>query len=760
MRTPAVSSKVIATLPVLLSTGTVSAFIYLDPRFTHWFSPLILGIISGGLVDLDNGLGGKVKNILFTLSAFAVASVSVQQTLHNPVWLAATLTALAFFFTLIGVAGLRYRTIAFGTLAVAIYTALISQAHIDERWYVNPALITGGALLYSGATVLTHILFPHRPVQENTAAAYEALSGYLAAKADFFDPDEAEHLEPQQIKLAMGNSQVINAFNLCRHSLFYRMRGQHRHPRTTRMLRYYFVAQDIHERISSSHVHYQAFAEQLRHSDLIYRIQRLLRLQAQACSEFAAALRDDSTYSYAAKLDRATKGAEQSLKHYAEHADSRHIAPYRVQRLLDNIIHVSLQFSHLGRTDNETLGEGDRIRLSSPESGGIKGAWRMLKGQITPQSPVFRHAVRMAVTVLAACALLQFSPAINAYLLPENVEDHLNLGFWILLTGIFVCQPNYSATKKRLVQRIIGTVAGVAVGSLLPLLNPTMEIKLAVVIITTMLFFYFRTNKHSFSTFFITIQAIIGFSVMGYDVTVFLLPRIADTVVGALIAGAAVYWIWPDWKFLSLEKTGAQAVQANAGYLKAILNELQQYGLRDDITYRHARRLSHDRAAALSTTLSDMSGEPKKYGSRLQDAFLLLKINYSLISYISALGAYRNKMHGSLCEAEETFLQRFFPVAEQLVDAMSHIGTWDAEQFGEAQRHIQNGLADLREALSENEQQDDWQSQVLWQQLTMIAEVLPPYYDALHREIRAAEDAEDTGQTSTTQNNEPDTVPT
>ncbi|EFE51006.1 hypothetical protein NEIELOOT_00222, partial [Neisseria elongata subsp. glycolytica ATCC 29315] len=29
---------------------------------------------------------------------------------------------------------------------------------------------------------------------------------------------------------------------------------------------------------------------------------------------------------------------------------------------------------------------------------------------------------------------------------------------------------------------------------------------------------------------------------------------------------------------------------------------------------------SHERAAALSSTLSDMSGEPSKYGSRLQTA--------------------------------------------------------------------------------------------------------------------------------------------
>lgn len=737
MRTPALNSKFLTALPMFISLGTACTLFYFYSEFIDYFSPLMVGIISGGLVDLDNGLTGKLKNITFTLLAFTISSLSVQLTINYPILLTITLTLLGFLFTLIGVAGLRYRTIAFGTLSVAVYTAMTHN--LTPNAYTHTVFLIIGTLLYSGTTILIHLLFPHRPVQENTATAYDALSGYLDAKADFFDPDEADFLEPQQIKLAMSNAQVINAFNQCRHSLFYRMRGQHRHPRTTKMLRYYFVAQDIHERISSSHVHYQAFAEQMRHSDLIYRIQRLLHLQAQACREFAASLRNnDDAYNYSPQLDRATKGAEQSLLYYATHPYENGIAPYRVQRLLDNITHVSLQFNHLGNPHSEDLGEGDRIRLSSPDISGFKGAWRILKGQITPQSPVFRHAVRIGIIILTSCVLLQFSPQMKAYLLPDNVEDQFHLGFWILLTGIFVCQPNYSATKKRLIQRIFGTVLGVAVGSLLPL-SVDLPIKLGIAATTSMLFFYFRTNKHSFSTFFITIQAIISFSIMGHDVTQFLIPRIADTVIGALIAGSAVYFIWPDWKYLSLEKTGAQAVQGNAGYLKAILTELHEHDFSDNITYRHARRISHDRAAALSSTLSDMSGEPKKYGSRIQDAFFLLKINYSLISYISALGAYRNKMHCS-CEEEERFLKGFFTTAEQLVGIMENIDSANEEQFRQDLLMLQNNLTDLRpDFVLENTIGDDSQSQVLWQQLVMIADVLQPYYDALHREMKKTE---------------------
>lgn len=39
-----------------------------------------------------------------------------------------------------------------------------------------------------------------------------------------------------------------------------------------------------------------------------------------------------------------------------------------------------------------------------------------------------------------------------------------------------------------------------------------------------------------------------------------------------------------------------------------------------------------------------MNSEPKKYQAYLQEGFELVKINYSLLSYISALGAYRKNM--------------------------------------------------------------------------------------------------------------------
>ncbi|MFS1538192.1 MAG: FUSC family protein [Candidatus Phlomobacter fragariae] len=45
---------------------------------------------------------------------------------------------------------------------------------------------------------------------------------------------------------------------------------------------------------------------------------------------------------------------------------------------------------------------------------------------------------------------------------------YLPHSYWILLTSLFVCQPNYIATKNCLILRIIRTIAAILIG--LPLL--------------------------------------------------------------------------------------------------------------------------------------------------------------------------------------------------------------------------------------------------------------------------------------------------
>ena len=157
---------------------------------------------------------------------------------------------------MLGALGQRYATIAFGALLIAIYTML--GVSLFPQWYLQPALLLLGAVWYNLLTLVGHLLFPIRPLQENPARSYSLLAHYLEAKANLFDPDMAENDDRGLVEVAMANSKLVAGLNETKTSIQSRLRGDRGQRGTRRTLHYYFVAQDIHERASSSHVQYHA----------------------------------------------------------------------------------------------------------------------------------------------------------------------------------------------------------------------------------------------------------------------------------------------------------------------------------------------------------------------------------------------------------------------------------------------------------------------------------------------------------------------
>ncbi|MCW9698122.1 MULTISPECIES: YccS family putative transporter [unclassified Avibacterium] len=704
------NAKVIATIPVFIAVNIAAFSVWLFD-ISQQSMPLVLGIIAGGLADLDNRLTGRLKNIFYTLLAFSVSTLSVQLTLGNGVAFTLLMTVITFIFTMIGAVGQRYNTISFGTLVVALYTTLTYQP--ETLWYLNSLLILLGTLLYSITAIIVYLFFPNRPVQDAVAKSFLALAEYLEAKSLFFDPDDIDQLESKQITLAMKNSQLINAFNACRTALFYRIRGQYRHTRTTQMINYYFAAQDIHERANSSYFNYQVLAQQLKNTDLIFRIQRLLELQAQACRDFAQSLQQNSHYRYNPRLERAIAGVNQSFEHYAQqHQDDTQNTA--IKTLINNLQGVDWQLRHLGQApeSSETHHRWVKIHDDSDVTG-LKNIWLTIRSHLSFDSQLFRHAVRLSIVVFVCCTIVEFL--------------QLSRGYWILLTAVFVCQPNYAATKLRLKQRIIGTILGVIIGSLLPYAHPTLALQMGLVVATSTLFFFFRSNNYSFSTFFITLQVLISFNIIGFDIHSALYSRLIDTLAGAFIAWIAVSYLWPDWKYLQLSQVIHKAIQSDGKYLLYIISQLQ-FGKCDNLQYRIARRKAHEYATALSATMSNMNSDPEKYKDHLQEGFEMLKLNYSLLSYISALGAYRK--HIKQIQQNIDFMAEYYPIAKKLIYALEHIESLSQPVFDKLQKNIHQSLQQLNEQQGEKLSQSEVGIPI--QQLNMISQILPHIYVIFH----------------------------
>ncbi|WP_266268372.1 YccS family putative transporter [Klebsiella variicola] len=655
--------------------------------------PLTLGVVAAALTDLDDRLTGRLRNLAITLVCFFIASASVELLFPWPPLFALGLTVSTVGFILLGGLGQRYATIAFGALLIAIYTML--GVTLYDHWYLQPLFLLAGAVWYNLLTLSGHLIFPIRPLQDNLARSYEQLARYLELKSRLFDPDLEDESQAPLYDLALANGQLVATLNQTKVSLLTRLRGDRGQRGTRRTLQYYFVAQDIHERASSSHIQYQTLRDQFRYSDVMFRFQRMLSMQAQACQKLSRAILLREPYQHDAHFERAFMHLDAALDRVrASGASDEQINALGF--LLNNLRAIDAQLATIESVQTTApAGSNTETLLADDRLGGLYDIWLRLRRNMSPESALFRHAVRMSLVLCAGYAFIQFTG--------------LQHGYWILLTSLFVCQPNYNATRHRLALRIIGTLVGVAIGLPVLLLVPSIEGQLVLIVLTGVLFFAFRNVQYAHATMFITLLVLLCFNLLGEGFEV-ALPRIIDTLIGCAIAWAAVSFIWPDWKFRNLPRVLDRAMNANCRYLDAILEQYHQ-GRDNRLAYRVARRDAYNRDAELASVVSNLSTEPRADGAQRETAFRLLCLNHTFTSYISALGAHREKLSTP-------------DILALLDDAVCYVD--DALHHTPADEHrVQKSLTSLQSRIQHLEPRADSKEPLVLQQIGLLLALLP-----------------------------------
>ncbi|OON40822.1 TIGR01666 family membrane protein [Izhakiella australiensis] len=618
------SSAWLYNLRILLALiGTTAVPLWLQQ--ITWTIPLTLGVVAAALTDLDDRLTGRLRNLVITLTCFCIASVSVELLYPWPWLFIIGLGLSTWGFILLGALGQRYATIAFGALLIALYTLL--GVGLFPQWYLQPFLLLLGAAWYNLLTLCGHLIFPIRPLQENIASTFIQLSHYLEAKASLFDPDVETGDNRGMIEVAMTDSRLVEQLNITKASVQSRLRGDQGQRGTQRTLHYYFAAQDIHERASSSHVKYDALRKAFRHSDILFRFQRLLTLQAKACERLAETIllrrqyQHDPRFEYHFANLRITLAQLDAGAGYPAERKAMHF-------LLNNLRAIDAQLATIESEQRLAQPHVSENQLSNDGLTGWQDIRLRFSRHLSASSPLFRHAVRMSLLLCCSYAMIQFTG--------------MKHGYWILLTSLFVCQPNYNATKSRLTLRVAGTLAGILIGLPVLWLVPAVQGQLLLIVISGVLFFAFRTVQYAHATMFITLLVLLCFNLLGegYEVA---LPRIIDTLIGCALAWMAVSWIWPDWRFRDFPSVIRRTLNAHCRYLDAILVQYHQ-GKDNRVDYRIARRNAHNAAAELAAVVANRSDRKADSTLQEEDAFRLLCLTHSLLSYISALGAHREKL--------------------------------------------------------------------------------------------------------------------
>jgi len=240
---------------------------------------------------------------------------------------------------------------------------------------------------------------------------------------------------------------------------------------------------------------------------------------------------------------------------------------------------------------------------------------RQLVRHLTLHSPVARHAVRLGAAMGAGYLLITVVPG-------------LSHGHWILLTIAVILRAQYSVTRQRRNDRVIGNLIGCVLAAAL-LRTGLRELQLLMIPVSIAVGqAYVRVN------YLVTSVAGCVFALLALH---FLDPgtaspigsRLIDTAIGAAIA-FLFSRLLPRWEYQEAPKLVATLMHSFTAYMgDALRTEISEQ------SYRLKRKAMLESLAAITESASRVAGEPEHARTAMPgDLSVLLSAAYSLAAQI------------------------------------------------------------------------------------------------------------------------------
>lgn len=215
----------------------------------------------------------------------------------------------------------------------------------------------------------------------------------------------------------------------------------------------------------------------------------------------------------------------------------------------------------------------------------------------------------------------------------------LERGYWLPLTTLVVLQPEYGATRLRAGQRVLGTLAGSLLGSLVLWLVPPPPVLLAAMAVTMAGFGFWLKRNYAVAVFFITLFVVLLTEITMPVTVAFTAERMAVTAAGGLLAMLAATLFWPVWERTRFPALLAAALRANRDFVRALGHRIQTGGGYDAgaIALKRAAEVAN---SAVFASLQRMAADPKTQQAGLEQAAALANGNQRLTRALTVVALH------------------------------------------------------------------------------------------------------------------------
>lgn len=577
---------------------------------------LAFGALCNSLMDLPSPLRHKFNEMLTNVLLCSVIALVSGLCAPYP-WLLVLLSGLIGFITSM--------LVVFGRKAMPLqFAALFTMMLIGSNPAGSQHALAAGMLFFVGG--FSYMLYSlavswwlrERIKQQVLAESLYALAAYLRIKSGFYDV--RRDLTEQFTRLVRQQTTLAEKQQASR-DLILRVGPE---QSNTTLVRAHYAMLDVYELALAMHPDYPLLRKHVADSALLAEFGRLASLLADDIETVAFALAQDrlpdAVPDYGPQLDH----IERQVRQATESGRSTPAADYALRVTIVKLRELLGTLERLHQptsADNVPPPPATRDPWA-PFLSRQRYEWRILLSEIRLGSPTFRYAVRVAVAISCALAIARVLP-------------YATHGYWIALTVAVVLKPNYSMTRRRRNDRVIGTLVGSILTALVLKVVHAPIALLGMLFIATAAAPTFLNIRYLYTAIAASAQVLLLIGLTTPEAAHAVAERLLDTGVGVLIASLFTY-VLPSWEYETIPRQADRVLTANRSYIDAWRNLLLGKD-RDDFAYRVARKRFMDSIAGLGNALQRMQDEPeaKRYALMELDSFVVQ--NYLVVAHCAAI---------------------------------------------------------------------------------------------------------------------------
>ncbi|MFC4607575.1 FUSC family protein [Streptomyces maoxianensis] len=224
---------------------------------------------------------------------------------------------------------------------------------------------------------------------------------------------------------------------------------------------------------------------------------------------------------------------------------------------------------------------------------------RAMRRELHRDSPVFRHAVRLAAVASLGQLLGSWLP--------------LGHGYWVPITSVLVMRPDFHQTYSRAVGRFAGTLVGVALATgVVQLAHPDAYLSGALAVVSAALTYLLMRTGYVASQSFTAAYVVFLLGMGGQEWHQTVRDRVLLTLLGGALAMLA-YLIFPAWETPRLLDRLADWLAANGRYAAAVVRSYADPAGRHSADVRQALLASREADAAWDEAFERAKQEPVRH---------------------------------------------------------------------------------------------------------------------------------------------------